>query len=162
VDSADDQDDEDSNKESGCHGTPRSSNTPQSNASKRTSNTPLSNPPKRINSTTSTGRSPTKRTHIRAVSQSLDENMTQHNQLMSRKLMDKDDDRSFIKQVVCMRDQKFNQALAILKEMGITPANEPQLYRAFLLIVENDALSLSTGASTWRLQHHQESSLRPL
>jgi hypothetical protein len=83
--------------------------------------------------------------------------MTQHNQLMSRKLMDKDDDRSFIKQVVCMRDQKFNQALAILKEMGITPANEPQLYRAFLLIVENDAqLTAFLGAKPEHRRFHLE------
>jgi hypothetical protein len=83
--------------------------------------------------------------------------MTQHNQLMSRKLMAKDEDRSFIKQVVCMRDQKVNKALAILKEMGITPANEPQLYRAFLLIVDNDAqLTTFLGAKPEHRRFHLE------
>jgi hypothetical protein len=83
--------------------------------------------------------------------------MTEHNQLMSRKLMEKDEDRSFIKQVVSMRDNKVNQALAILKEMGITSANEPQLYRAFLLIVENDAqLTAFLGAQPEHRRFHLE------
>jgi hypothetical protein len=82
--------------------------------------------------------------------------MTQHNQLMSRKLMDKDKDRSFIKQVVCMRDQKVNQALAILKEMRITPANELQLYRAFLIVENNAQLTAFLGAEPEHMRFHLE------
>jgi hypothetical protein len=56
-----------------------------------------------------------------------------------------------------MRDNKVNQALAILKEMGITPANEPQLYRVFLLIVENDAqLAAFLGAEPEHRRFHLE------
>jgi hypothetical protein len=41
--------------------------------------------------------------------------------------------------------------------MGITPANEPQLYRAFLLIVENDAqLTAFLGAKPEHRRFHLE------